>query len=167
MYSYRVAVAIRRLGFNNIKIYNGGLKDWRKSGYKIVSRNQLPDITVSFVSALELRDMLSEADRTSCKTDSGEPLITILDLRNQSIINPESPPPRIKTSCRTINLLMDDLLEEETVRQLPTQGLLVTVTETGNRDDFLGRYLYKFGYIGVKGLQFGMRAWIKKRYPTE
>jgi len=53
------------------------------------------------------------------------------------------------------------------LNSVPRAGLVVTITETGNRDSFLIRYLYKFGNVNTKGLQFGMRGWLKADYPVE
>ena len=41
------------------------------------------------------------------------------------------------------------------------------MTETGNRDMFVMKYLYRYGYTNIKGLEFGMRGWIKSNYPVE
>jgi len=45
--------------------------------------------------------------------------------------------------------------------------LVVTLTETGNRDDIAIRYLSRFGYDNVKLVEFGMRGWIKNKLPIE
>lgn len=63
-------------------------------------------------------------------------------------------------------MFLDDLLDESTRKTIPRTGLVVIVTETGNRDEFAIRYLSQFGYDNIVGLKFGMRDWIKQRYPT-
>jgi hypothetical protein len=38
--------------------------------------------------------------------------------------------------------------------------------ETGNRDIFAMKFMYKYGYTNIVGLNFGMRGWIKPGYPA-
>lgn len=73
----------------------------------------------------------------------------------------------IKTPCPTVFCLLDELQNARVRRQIPKQGLVVTITETGNRDSFAIQYLSKFGYANLKALMFGMRGWIKKDYPVK
>lgn len=64
-------------------------------------------------------------------------------------------------------MLLDDLLSEEVRKMIPKVGEVITITETGNRDEYAIRYLSQFGYTNIKGLKFGMRGWLKQRYPTK
>ncbi len=45
--------------------------------------------------------------------------------------------------------------------------MVVSISETGNRDVFLQRYLHSFGYSDIYALEYGMRAWFKADYPQE
>ncbi len=166
MFSYKTAVAFKNLGYKNIKIYNGGIKDWRKSGFKLKSIDPLPDLKPEFISAQALKDRLSTVSET-CMDEKGQPVITIMDFRNEAVLNAEHPPPRIKANCRTITLLLDDLLKKSVVDSIPRSGIVITVTETGNRDTFVIKFLSKFGFDNIKGLEFGMRGWLKNRYPVD
>ncbi|WDP88404.1 MAG: hypothetical protein HUN04_01035 [Desulfobacter sp.] len=56
-------------------------------------------------------------------------------------------------------------MDAQTIESLPRFGMLVTITETGNRDSFAIRHLSRFGITNIAGLKFGMRDWIKKRFP--
>lgn len=98
---------------------------------------------------------------------NGEPLLVILDLRTETQLKPRRPLPIIKVQCPIVFCLLDDLIKPEIRRQIPTDRLVVTVTETGNRDKFAMQYLSRFGYRNIKGLLFGMRGWIKQDYPVE
>jgi len=77
------------------------------------------------------------------------------------------PIPYIKTSCSTVHCLLDNLQDPEVRSRIPRQGLVVIFSETGNRDWAAMRYLSKWGYTNIVGLQFGMRGWIKSGYPVE
>lgn len=162
-----MAVAIKSLGFTHIKIYNGGIKDWIKAGHPIESRKPLPDYEGIFIPASELMAVLEKAEDNGCRDSQNHPLLTILDLRTENFLESGSDLPAIKTRCKTITCLLDDLTREEIRSQIPHDGLVVTLTETGNRDQFAMKYLYRHGFRNIRGLEFGMRGWIKLDYPME
>lgn len=166
MFSYKTAVAFRKKGYTNIKIYNGGIKDWQKNGYQLDSQAGLPHVKIKFITASQLLEKLNAADK-ACHDQQGNPVVTLLDFRNEIILEKEGIASRIKTQCRTLHLMLDDLLSKETIRQIPKQGLLVTITETGNRDPYAIQYLSQYGFETIQALEFGMRGWIKNRYPIE
>lgn len=153
------------MGYKNIKIYNGGIKDWKKSGLPLSSVNPLPDVSASFISSDHLKLEIDAAEKIQCIDKSGAPLVTLLDLRIENFWQSNRPLSDINTACRTLKLQLDDLMTAEVREEIPKRGLIVTITETGNRDVFVRRYLSKYGYDNIKGLQFGMRGWIKKGYP--
>jgi rhodanese-related sulfurtransferase len=167
VFSYKTAVAVKNLGYRNIKIYNGGIKDWQKSGLALEAIHPLPDIDAAFIAADTLKQTIEDTQARGCIDSHGEPLVTILDFRNENFLNPDSHPPRILSTCQTQTLLLDDLRNPDVRSSIPRHGLIVTITETGNRDAYVMRYLSQFGFSNVKGLQFGMRSWIKLGYPTE
>jgi rhodanese-related sulfurtransferase len=162
-----MAVAIKNLGYNNIKIYNGGIKDWKKSGYKLNVIELLPDYKGKFITADELLELIKKADSNNCTCTEDECLVKIVDLRTEHSIKSSKPLRKIKTKCQTLIGLLDDLRNPELRGLIPRKGIVVTVTETGNRDIFAMRYLYNHGYTNVRGLRFGMRSWIKLDYPME
>ncbi|BBO68992.1 hypothetical protein DSCA_29220 [Desulfosarcina alkanivorans] len=166
MFAYKTAVAVKTLGYRNIKIYNGGIKDWQKSGLALESIHPLPAIDTAFIAADTLKQTIEDAQAKGCIDRHGEPLVTLLDLRNENFLRPDSRPPSILSTCRTQTLLLDDLRNPDVRASIPRHGLVVTITETGNRDTYVMRYLSQFGFSNVKGLQFGMRSWIKLGYPT-
>ena len=166
MFSYKTAVAVKKLGYKNIKIYNGGIKDWKKSGLHVESINPLPEGKASFVSGDELKHILDAANERECLDTMDAPIITLLDFRNEIHLQPDRLPVMIKTNCQTITLQLDDLLNPDVRKSIPKKGKIVTISETGNRDVFVKRYLTQFGFDNVSGLQFGMRTWIKSGYPT-
>jgi len=129
------------------------------------SIHPLPDVEVKFIEADVLLKQLEEAQLQDCVDPQGIALLTILDFRNENFLHPENPPPRILTSCATRMLQMDDIREAAVRSSLPQKGLIVTVTETGNRDAYIMRYLSQFGFSNIEGLHFGMRSWIKRDYP--
>lgn len=165
-----MAVVIKKMGFTNINIYNGGLKDWMKSGQPVESIDPLSSYDGSFVSAAELREKIAKADASGCVDDSDTPLLTLIDFRSSLKLSKKknSDKYRIKTSCQTIMALLDDFIENTAlINSVPQEGIVVVISETGNRDLFLMRYLHKFGYTNINSLQFGMRAWLKADYPVE
>ncbi len=66
-----------------------------------------------------------------------------------------------------LSMPLDDLRLEEIRALLPRDGLIVTVTETGNRDKIVQRYLSQHGYDNVIGLKEGFRGWVKAGLPLE
>ncbi|MFH0782656.1 MAG: rhodanese-like domain-containing protein [Pseudomonadota bacterium] len=155
------------MGFGNIKIYNGGLKDWAKAGNKTVSADALPEYDGKFMNADELLKEIQVAEKANCLGADGSVLLTLLDLRTEHFLPTEHPIPDIHTTCPTIHYLLDDLIQPEARANIPQSGRVVSISETGNRDIFAMRYLYKFGYTNIVGLEFGMRGWIKLNHPIE
>ncbi len=167
VFSYKTAVAVKELGFSQVKIYNGGIKDWQKSGFELERRAPLPQIPVDFVDTDFFYGTLQKNNSVKCLDDEGKPLLTLLDFRNGNHIQSEKKPPQIPTSCPTQQLLLDDLLDEQNRMSIPDTHMVITITETGNRDEFAIRFLTQFGYTNIKGLRFGMRGWLKQRYPIK
>jgi rhodanese-related sulfurtransferase len=124
-----------------------------------------------FITAEELLALLQSAKDNDCRGPSNHPLVTLLDMRTENHLPPESGTSEhithIKTSCPRVFSLLDQLRLREVRDKIPKRGLVVTVTETGNRDQFAIQYLSKHGYGNLKGLMFGMRGWIKEDYPIE
>ena len=125
----------------------------------------LPDIKFRFIASDDLLDKIKQAEAGNCLDQNSKPFLTILDLRTEHFLNPDKHLSYAKSNCKTINFLFDELADSEVRRQIPKEGLVVTITETGNRDKFAQQFLSKFGYTNVMGLQFGMRGWIKLNYP--
>lgn len=93
--------------------------------------------------------------------------MTLVDLRTEHHVQAGPALAVIKTPCPTVFCLMDDLRKPAVRDQIPRSGMVVTLTETGNRDKFAMQYLAKYGYTNVTGLLFGMRGWIKAGYPID
>jgi rhodanese-related sulfurtransferase len=171
VFAYKTAVAVKANGFTNIKIYNGGIKDWKKSGLPIETIDTLPKINPVLITAEELLALLQAAKENDCRDSSNQPVVTLLDLRTENHLPPEAGTSpmiaHIKTSCPKVLCLLDQLQLPEVRDKIPKTGLVVTVTETGNRDQFAIQYLSKYGYNNLQGLIFGIRGWIKEDYPIE
>jgi rhodanese-related sulfurtransferase len=167
VFAYKAAVAVKAHGYQNIKIYNGGIKDWIKSGHQTESIEPLPEYEGQFVTVEELFKIISRGAAEDCLDKAGNAILTILDLRTEHHLEQVERPLIVKTNCRTIFSLMDDLRKKEVREQIPKKGFIVTITETGNRDKYVMQYLHRFGYANVKALLYGMRAWIKAGYPVE
>lgn len=148
-------------------IYNGGLRDWEKSGYKIDVIEPLPEYGGKFITADELLAMIKEADSYNCLDQNKKPLLTLVDYRTENFLKTDRPLHSIKTKCKTIKCLLDDLTDPEVRKQIPKESPVVLVCETGNRELLIMKYLYKYGYTNTVGLRFGMRGWIKSGYPVE
>ena len=131
----------------------------------------MPKKETRFITAEELLALLQSAKGNECRDSSNRPLVTLLDLRTENHLPAEpgasTSIPHIKTACPRIFGLLDQLQQPEIRKKIPKTGLVVVVTETGNRDRFAIQYLFKHGYDNLKGLMFGMRGWIKEDYPIE
>lgn len=130
-------------------------------------REALPDYKGGSITADELLERMRRAEKQDCLDEKGKPILTILDYRTENFLQRDKPIPSIKTSCRTIRSLLDDLEKSDVRGRIPGEGLVVLISETGNRDSIAMKYLYKFGFTNAVGLRFGMRAWIKSDYPVE
>lgn len=160
-----MAVAIRKHGYTNVRIYNGGLKDWLKSGNTVTAIDRLPEYEVSFLTGEELMAQVTSAEKNDCRGSAGKPLFTLLDLRTELSLDPAGPRVAIRTSCPTVVGLLDDLLKQSFREHIPSDSPVYVITETGNRDAFAVKYLSVFGHRNIIGLLFGMRGWIKADYP--
>ena len=97
-------------------------------------------------------------------------MITLLDFRDLGAQKQKTGEDRyrIKTSCPTLTFHLDDLIDNEPLRSsIPKKQMVVSISETGNRDLFLQRYLSGYGYTNILSLEYGMRAWLKADYPFE
>ena len=167
MLAYKTAVAVKNLGYGNIKIYNGGIKDWQRAELPLETIHPLPEVDVPFITTETFLQQLEDARIKDCKDSHGAPLITILDFRNGNFLKPDNHRPRIRSNCKTQTLQLDDLQDPDIRASIPRKGQIVTITETGNRDAFVIRYLSRYGFSSIYALKFGMRGWIKLAYPTE
>lgn len=127
----------------------------------------LPETEVQFIDTEALYVLLKKYDEQQCRDQAGQPLLTIVDFRNANHLASNNPPPGIATRCPVQTYLLDDILDSETRDKLPIKGKVVIVTETGSRDEFVIRYLAKYGFSSILGLKSGMRGWLKHRYPTK
>ena len=159
--AYKAAVAVKKMGYENIKIYGGGLEDWVKSGHKVKAFEPLPEYEVQFITAEQLLQDLQKAESGGCRDWRGNPKITILDLRTANFLEAKFPIFKIKTGCLTIKMLFDQLADAKYRKNIPKKGRVVTVTETGDRDADAIRYLFKHGYSNVVGLKSGIQDWIR------
>lgn len=165
-----MAVAIKKSGYTNITIYNGGLKDWIKAGNKVESAAPLPEVKVNFVNVDELRAILKEADQQKCKDKNGNPLVTLLDFRMSPTLQERMRADnyQIRTTCNTIKAQLDDFIDNrQLIDSIPDTGRVISISETGNRDRFLVQFLSQFGKTNIRALKYGMRNWLKAGYPTE
>lgn len=113
---------------------------------------------------------------TGCRAANGRPSLVLLDLRNEPVLSetqaPEESEERterllaIDTPCPTVSRLFDDFLDETARREVPKDTRVVTITETGNRDDQIQAFFFKYGYENLEALRFGMRGWIKELHPV-
>lgn len=154
MYAYNAAVVAKNQGFTNIAIYNGGLRAWRVQN-EVITKQALPKLaSINFMENTRLWE----------KMETGAP-VTVLDFRVTDVEKAKGRIPRMKTIYKVLPL---DALRDASLReQLPRQELIVTVTETGNRDKIIQRYLSQFGFTNVVGLEEGFRGWVKAGLPLE
>ena len=141
-----------------------------KSGHRIATVQPLPDVTAEFVTAQALYAMICHD--AGGQNGDGHPRVTLLDLRTENLLGSETSGGsrtvvKIKTARPIVYAFFDDLQRPDVRDRIPKDGLVVVVTETGNRDQFAIQYLSAFGYTNIKGLQFGMRGWIKEGLPIE
>jgi len=162
--AYKTAVAIKKLGYENIKTYKGGLEGWKTAGHNLESASPLPEYEAQFISAEELLKDLRKADSKGCVDWRNNPLITILDLRTENFLELKFPIFRIKTKCQTIKILSDQLSDKKQRDKIPTKGQIVTVSKRGDSDSDVIRYLYTHGYTNVVGLSSGIQGWIQLDY---
>ena len=176
MYAYKTAVAVKRLGYRNIKIYNGGIKDWSKAGLAMTSVEALPTHTPNYIDMSDLVALLDQELERGCRDANGKPTLALFDLRNEPIMSENQTEKEaseyserllaIATPCPTISFLFDDCMDEAVRKNIPADIPVVTITETGNRDAQVQAFFAKYGYDNILALKFGMRGWIKGMYPV-
>lgn len=110
---------MKKLGYSNIKIYNGGIKDWNKKGFPLESIESLPDVESTFIDSDDLYDILKNYQTTTCYDSTGTPAVTLLDLRDGFHIPEEKNPQQIATTCPTITILLDHLLDPQVRKKNP------------------------------------------------
>jgi len=165
-----MAVAIKNNGFVNIKIYNGGLTDWKRSGLPLESTTFMPSYKGPRINAEQLHNKIEAAEAGNCLNADGNPLLTIIDFRAFIHIKKKigGDRYRIQTNCPVIYAQLDDFIDNKMLlSRVPHQGLVVCISETGKRDNYLQRYLHTFEYTNIVSLEHGMRGWIKAGYPKE
>ena len=112
-------------------------------------------------------EKINQSDAANCVNSNGDSLLTIVDYRTENFLNTDKPITSIKANCKTIRCVLDELIDPEVRGQIPQKGIVVLLSETGNRDAITMKYLSKYGYSNVMGLRFGMRGWIKSNYPID
>ena len=122
---------------------------------------------MSFIETNALYALLQELEAAECAAKKGQPGLVILDFRNEVTDSSEEPLQDIATKCPILHFQLDDILNPEVRAAIPKNGRVITITETGNRDEFIIRYLSQHGYTNIEGLRFGMRGWRKARHPTK
>ena len=93
VFAYKTAVAVKKLGFRNIKIYNGGLKDWEKSGYKIEVIDPLPKYEYKFIQANTLLAKIKQGNLSNCLDENNQTILTIIDYRTEHFLKTDKPLP--------------------------------------------------------------------------
>lgn len=126
----------------------------------------MPEYDGQYIGVDTLLEKIKEADANGCLNENNQPLLTIVDYRTENFIDSDKPILSISTGCKIIKCLLDDLRKPTIRDQIPREGLVVLLCETGNRDAFTMRYLSQFGYTNIRGLRFGMRGWLKAGYPV-
>ncbi len=159
--AYKTAVAVKKLEYENIKMYKGGLEEWKKAGHTLDAAKPLPEYEVEFISAEDLLKELQEADSRDCTDWRNNPLITILDLRTENFLELKYPIFHIKTKCQKLTMLSEHLSDSHHRNKIPNKGQVVTLTERGVRDADVIRYLSAHGYTNIVGLKSGIQGWIQ------
>ncbi len=165
-----MAVAIKKHGFHNIKIFNGGLTDWKRSGLPLESITPLPEYQGSLISPEELQSKIMSAEKSGCRDSNGAPLLTIIDFRASVLLKHKIGGDRyhVRTTCHEIIAQLDDFIDNASlIDRIPRKGFVICISETGKRDQYLQRYLHTLGFTNVVSLENGMRGWLKAGLPTK
>jgi rhodanese-related sulfurtransferase len=161
-----MAVAIRKSGFNNIKIYNGGINDWMKSGLPLNSIKKIPDNPVNYIEPEDLHKLIMESDATNCLDKQGNPIFSFIDIRDTSLDHVHKADKlTIKTKCKIHSFIIDDIMVAE--KKILPEGKWIVFCETGGRGHFLSRYIYESGKKDILILKSGFLNWEKKEFPTD
>ena len=156
-----MAVAIKKLGYKNIKIYKEGIKGWKKKNLPLIRNLPLPSCKAEQIDVKTFKEILKRAEKENCQQKRA---ILIVDFRNiEPIIGPIGIDSfEIKTPCPTLKIRLDDIINEETRNLIPKDIPVFIFSETGNRDKFFIRYMCKFGYKNIRGIKGGAREMLKE-----
>jgi len=154
------------MGFKNIKIYNGGIKDWKIRGLPLDSTEKIPDYPVNYIMPDELSKLITEADKTNCLDSEKKPILSFIDIRDyhldKFLIADKH---TIKTTCKTHKFIIDDIRSAEKRAILP-DGKWIIFCETGGRGHYLSKFMYRLGKKDIYILKGGILNWQNKGFET-
>ena len=128
-----------------MRTFSAGIPGWVAAGFTLDTSNAIPASNISSVNALELKSNLSD--------------VFILDIRNQlEVLSMGSFP-------NSLHIPFEDLEAESS--KVPRDKTIVIVDFSGVEFQCAGSYLKEIGINDVRGLQGGVKDWIKQGYDLE
>lgn len=129
-------------GYKNVYCFRGGIPEWIKAGYEVVSVEKLPKTDIPPVSPDELEKLLASGGS-----------FTLLDLRPSM----ESAKLWIDSDKR-LQLPFEEI--DTRFNDVPKGKKLIIVDVNGKRAPVAGRFLAMKGFSDIVRLDGGMNAWV-------
>lgn len=138
-----------KMGYQNVYLYQEGIKGWEDAGYDTQYNLKLPDTPIPPKKPSELFQQLQNKEK-----------VILVDIRDENT--------RKKSgiiSGVTIHLPLYRL--HSLYSELPKNKLLVVYDSKGKQSAIACRYLYKRHFNNVTWLEGGLEAWGKEKLPVE
>ncbi len=138
-----------QLGYLKVYWYKGGIKEWKKAGYKTTYTLRLPDIKPEYISLNDFYDIIKK------KID-----FQLLDIRDSAMRKEKG-----RIACNQINIPFYDLHNKYIV--LSNKKPIVIYDERGLQASTVCKFLKYFKFNFVKILKGGFEAWQRAGYPIQ
>jgi rhodanese-related sulfurtransferase len=133
------------MGYKKVFTFKAGVPGWVAAGFELDTSLAIPACKVPSVNSVQLKTMQQQ--------------VLVLDIRNQL---------EVMTMGRFSNALhipFEDL--EMRSKEIPRDTAIVVVDYSGVEFNCAGGYLKEMGVQDVRGLQGGVKDWIKQGYDLE
>jgi rhodanese-related sulfurtransferase len=133
-----------KMGYSNVQVFPGGIPEWVKEGYPLVTEKALPKIDIPSLNPAQLKGIMDQ--------------VLLLDIRNEALYEMGF----IKGSVK----IPIDLLSSR-YKEIPKDKKIVVIDHAGNQVLVSARFLKGKGYQDVSRLQGGVIAWMNQGFPLE
>lgn len=144
MYFKLAAGLAAKLGYTDVQVFPGGIPEWVKEGYPLVTERALPKTEIPSLSPQQLKEVLGTT--------------LVLDIRGETLLEMGFIKGSLRIPLDALSLRIHDV---------PRGKKIVVVDHLGNQVLVAARFLKSKGYDDVSRLQGGLVAWAGEGLPLE
>lgn len=133
------------LGYRQVYTFKAGIPGWVAAGFAVDASKAIPIHNIPSINAVQLKSIQSD--------------VFIIDIRNQLEVLSMGRFPE------ALHIPFEDLEARSTT--VPHEKAIVVVDYSGVEFQCAGSYLKELGVNDVRGLQGGVKDWIKQGYDLE